>query len=63
MGDRLVVIRTADLGADKQASYLEIPVENQPYLWVIGNPSQSGSENLLNQIRAIYRASWYAIWG
>ena len=30
MGDRLVFIRTADLGADKQASYLEIPVETNP---------------------------------
>ncbi len=36
MGDRLVVIRTADLGADKQASYLEIPVEKPTLLWVIG---------------------------
>ena len=32
MGDRLVVIRTADLGADKQASYLEIPVETNPLM-------------------------------
>ena len=28
----LVIIRTADLGADKQASYLEIPKETNPLM-------------------------------
>ncbi len=32
MDGRLVVIRTADLGADKQASYLEIPQEINPLM-------------------------------
>ncbi|MFR3495408.1 MAG: putative PEP-binding protein [Blautia sp.] len=31
MGERLAVIRTADLGADKQAPYLDIPQETNPY--------------------------------
>ena len=34
MGDRLAVIRTADLGADKQAEYLNIPDETNP---IMGN--------------------------
>ena len=34
MGERLAVIRTADLGADKQAPYLDIPQETNP---IMGN--------------------------
>ena len=34
MGNRLAVIRTADLGADKQAAYLNIPDETNP---IMGN--------------------------
>lgn len=60
MGDRLTVIRTADLGADKQASYLDIPEETNP---IMGN---RGIRLCLDrklmfkaQLRAIYRASAY----
>lgn len=60
MGDRLTVIRTADLGADKKASYLDIPEENNP---IMGN---RGIRLCLDrklmfkaQLRAIYRASAY----
>lgn len=60
MGDRLVVIRTVDLGADKQAAYLDIPDEVNP---IMGN---RGIRLCLDrklmfkaQIRAIYRASAY----
>lgn len=60
MGDRLTVIRTADLGADKQAPYLDIPEENNP---IMGN---RGIRLCLDrklmfkaQLRAIYRASAY----
>ena len=60
MGDRLVVIRTADLGADKQASYLEIPEETNPLMGNRGIRFCLDRENLFRtQIRAIYRASWY----
>ena len=60
MGDRLVVIRTADLGADKQASYLEIPVETNPLMGNRGIRLSLDRKNLFKtQIRAIYRASWY----
>ncbi len=34
MGERLAVIQTADLGADKQAPYLDIPQETNP---IMGN--------------------------
>ena len=34
MGEKLTVIRTADLGADKQAEYLNIPDETNP---IMGN--------------------------
>ena len=60
MGDRLAVIRTADLGADKQAAYLNIPDETNP---IMGN---RGIRLCLNrkkmfkaQLRAIFRASAY----
>ena len=60
MGERLVVIRTADLGADKQASYLEIPQETNPMMGNRGIRFCLDRKNLFKtQIRAIYRASWY----
>ena len=60
MGNRLVVIRTADLGADKQASYLEIPQETNPLMGNRGIRLSLDRKNLFKtQIRAIYRASWY----
>lgn len=60
MGDRLVVIRTADLGADKQAAYLEIPQETNPIMGNRGIRFCLDRKNLFKtQIRAIYRASWY----
>ena len=60
MGDRLVVIRTADLGADKQAAYLEIPQETNPLMGNRGIRFCLDRKNLFKtQIRAIYRASAY----
>ena len=60
MGERLEVIRTADLGADKQASYLEIPQETNPLMGNRGIRFCLDRKNLFKtQIRAIYRASWY----
>lgn len=60
MGDRLVVIRTADLGADKQAAYLEIPQETNPLMGNRGIRFCLDRKNLFKtQIRAIYRASWH----
>ena len=60
MGDRPTVIRTADLGADKQASYLDIPEEINP---IMGNRGirfcLDRKEMFKSQLRAIYRASAY----
>lgn len=60
MGNKIAVIRTADLGADKQAPYLDIPEETNP---IMGN---RGIRLCLDrklmfkaQLRAIYRASAY----
>ena len=63
MGDRLAVIRTADLGADKQASYLDIPDETNP---IMGNRGIRLCLDRIRmfkaQLRAIFRASAYGIW-
>ena len=60
MGDRFVVIRTADLGADKTAGYLEIPKETNPLMGNRGIRLSLDRKNLFKtQIRAIYRASYY----
>ena len=60
MGDRLAVIRTADLGADKQAEYLNIPDETNP---IMGNRGirlcLDRKKMFTAQLRAIFRASAY----
>ena len=60
MGDRLAVIRTADLGADKQAEYLNIPDETNP---IMGNRGirlcHDRKKMFKAQLRAIFRASAY----
>lgn len=60
MGDRLAVIRTADLGADKQAAYLNIPDETNP---IMGNRGirlcLDRKKMFKDQLRAIFRASAY----
>ena len=60
MGDRIAVIRTADLGADKQAEYLNIQDETNP---IIGNRGirlcLDRKRMFKAQLRAIFRASAY----
>lgn len=60
MGERIAVIRTFDLGADKQAAYLGIPEEANP---IMGNRgirfSLDRKKMFKAQLRAIYRASAY----
>ena len=60
LGNRICVIRTADLGADKQSDYMEIPEELNP---IMGNRGirLSLDRRLMfkAQLRAIYRASVY----
>lgn len=60
MGDRLAVIRTSDLGADKQASYLDIPEEANPIMGNRGIRLCLDCKRMFKaQLRAIYRASAY----
>lgn len=60
MGERPTVIRTADLGADKQAAYLEIPGETNPIMGNRGIRFCLDRKKMFKaQLRAIYRASVY----
>lgn len=60
MGDRPVVIRTLDIGADKQVSYLNLDKEENPVLGLRGLRLCLHREDLFRpQLRAIYRASGY----
>ena len=60
MGGREVIIRTLDIGADKQIDYFEMPKEENPAL---GNRALriclNRPEIFHTQIRALYRASAY----
>lgn len=60
MGDRLAVVRTADLGADKQAEYLNIPDETNPIMGNRGIRLCLDRKRMFKaQLRAIFRASAY----
>ena len=60
MGDKEVVIRTLDIGADKQIDYFQMPKEENPAL---GNRALriclNRPEIFKTQLRALYRASAY----
>ncbi|MFR3037030.1 MAG: phosphoenolpyruvate--protein phosphotransferase [Blautia hydrogenotrophica] len=60
MGNRRVVIRTVDLGADKQANYMNLPQELNPAMGNRGIRVCLDRKKMFRaQIRAIYRASIY----
>ncbi len=60
MGNRHVVIRTVDIGADKHADYWKISEEQNPALGVRGiRACFDKTEVLETQLRALYRASVY----
>ncbi|MGX8699505.1 MAG: phosphoenolpyruvate--protein phosphotransferase, partial [bacterium] len=60
MGDKEVVIRTLDIGADKQIGYFNLPKEENP---AMGNRALriclNRPEIFKTQLRALYRASAY----
>lgn len=60
MGDREVIIRTLDIGADKQIGYFNLPKEENP---AMGNRALrvclNRPEIFLTQLKALYRASAY----
>ena len=58
MGDRLVIIRTLDIGADKPAGYFNLPKEKNPALGMRAiRICLTRPEVFKTQLRAIYRAS------
>ena len=60
MGEKITVIRTADLGADKQAEYLNIPDETNPIMGNRGIRLCLDRKRMFKaQLRAIFRASAY----
>jgi phosphocarrier protein FPr len=57
-GGRTVIIRTLDIGGDKQVPYLDLPHEENPFLGVRGARLQLRRAELLEpQLRALYRAA------
>ncbi|MGE4277375.1 MAG: phosphoenolpyruvate--protein phosphotransferase [Lawsonibacter sp.] len=60
MGGRPVIIRTLDIGADKQVTYLDLPAEKNPALGLRALRICLTQPNMFKtQLRAIYRASVY----
>ena len=60
MGDRKVVIRTVDIGADKPAPCLPMPAEENPALGFRAiRVSLANREMFRDQLRAIFRAGQY----
>jgi phosphotransferase system enzyme I (PtsI) len=58
MGNRQVIIRTLDIGADKQAAYFNLPKEENPALGMRAIRICLVRPNIFKtQLRAIYRAS------
>ena len=60
MGDKEVIIRTCDIGADKQIDYFELPKEENPAMGMRAlRISLSRPDFFRTQLRALYRASAY----
>src|SRR5690625_6497767 len=58
MGDKPVVVRTLDIGGDKELSYLELPKELNPFLGVRAIRFCLENEDVFRpQLRALLRAS------
>lgn len=60
MKDRPVIVRTMDIGADKQVDYLDLKKEDNPQMGLRGiRLSLSERELFKTQLRALLRASYY----
>ncbi|MFV0575577.1 MAG: phosphoenolpyruvate-protein phosphotransferase PtsI [Vibrio sp.] len=58
MGDQAVIIRTMDIGGDKDLPYMDLPAEMNPFLgWRAVRISLDRREILKDQLRGILRAS------
>ena len=59
-GNRPVILRTLDIGGDKQLSYYQLPKEENPYLGKRALRLCISDESILRtQLRAAYRAAAY----
>lgn len=64
MGDKLVTIRTLDVGGDKEIDYLEIPKEDNPFLGYRGVRICLDQVGIFKtQLKALLRASVYGSLG
>ena len=60
MGDKQVIIRTLDIGADKKIDYFDLPDEENPALGFRSiRICKERPEIFLTQLQALYRASHY----
>lgn len=60
MKDRPLTVRTLDIGSDKKADYLKLPMEENPALGLRGLRLCLEHDDILrSQLRAVYRASAY----
>lgn len=60
MGDKEVIIRTCDIGADKQIDYFELPKEENPAMGLRAlRISLNRPDFFRTQLRALFRASAY----
>lgn len=58
LGDRPLIVRTLDIGGDKQVAHLDLPHEDNPFLGVRGARLLLRRPDLLDpQLRALYRAA------
>ena len=58
LGGRALIVRTLDIGGDKQVPHLDLPVEDNPFLGVRGARLCLRRDDLLvPQLRALYRAA------
>ncbi|GBQ30319.1 phosphoenolpyruvate--protein phosphotransferase [Gluconacetobacter sacchari] len=58
LGDRPLIVRTLDIGGDKQVPHLDLPHEENPFLGVRGARLLLRRPDLLDpQLRALYRAA------
>ncbi len=57
-GSQAVIVRTMDIGGDKELPYMNFPKEETPFLgWRAGRIAMDRKEFLRDQVRAILRAS------
>jgi phosphocarrier protein FPr len=60
LGDRQLIVRTADIGGDKPVSWLHIPHENNPFLGMRGIRLSFKYEDMFRrQLEAIYRTAMW----